>query len=114
MPRPLPSLNALHAFEAVARLGSVSRAATELHVTHGAVSRHIRALENELGIALFQRQGRGLALTPPGQRLRDTSTAVFAQLRDACDGLRQDASQAPFVLGCCIWARSVMPSRPPR
>ena len=102
MPRPLPSLNALHAFEAVARLGSVSRAATELHVTHGAVSRHIRALEGELGVALFQRQGRGLALTPQGQRLRDTSTAVFAQLREACDGLRQDAAQVPFVLGCPV------------
>ncbi|MFC4527355.1 LysR family transcriptional regulator [Dyella halodurans] len=102
MPRPLPSLNALHAFEAAARLGSVSRAATELHVTHGAVSRHIRALEDEMGLSLFQRQGRGLALTPAGQRLRDTSTAAFAQLREACEELRQDASLAPFVLGCPV------------
>lgn len=102
MPRPLPSLNALHAFEAAARLESVSRAANELHVTHGAVSRHIRALETELGVALFQRQGRGLALTPAGQRLRDTSTAAFAQLREACDDLRQDATQSPFVLGCPV------------
>ncbi len=102
MPRQLPSLNALHAFEAVARLGSVNRAATELHVTHGAVSRHIRSLEEELGLPLFQRQGRGLALTPAGQRLRDTSTAAFAQLREACEELRQDATQAPFVLGCPV------------
>ncbi|WP_445143971.1 LysR family transcriptional regulator [Dyella sp. Tek66A03] len=102
MPRPLPSLNALHAFEAAARLESVSRAASELHVTHGAVSRHIRALEGELGVALFQRQGRGLALTPAGQRLRDTSTAAFAQLREACDDLRQGAAQSPFVLGCPV------------
>lgn len=102
MPRPLPSLNALHAFEAVARLGSVNRAATELHVTHGAVSRHIRSLEGEMGMTLFQRQGRGLALTPAGQRLRDTSTAAFAQLREVCDELRQDTAQAPFVLGCPV------------
>lgn len=102
MPRPLPSLNALHAFEAVARLGSVNRAAAELHVTHGAVSRHIRALEEELGLALFQRQGRGLALTPAGLRLRDTSTAAFAQLREACEELRQDSAAAPFVLGCPV------------
>ena len=102
MPRPLPSLNALHAFEAAARLESVSRAASELHVTHGAVSRHIRALEGELGVALFQRQGRGLALTPSGQRLRDTSTAAFAQLREACDDLREGAAQSPFVLGCPV------------
>ena len=102
MPRPLPSLNALHAFEAVARLGSVNRAAAELHVTHGAVSRHIRALEEELGTALFQRQGRGLALTAAGQRLRDTSTAAFTQLREVCEALRQDATLAPFVLGCPV------------
>jgi DNA-binding transcriptional LysR family regulator len=102
MPRPLPSLNALHAFEAAARLGSVSKAATELHVTHGAVSRHIRSLEEELGLALFQRQGRGLALTPAGQRLRDASTAAFAQLRDTVESLRPDAGHAPFVLGCPV------------
>jgi len=102
MPRPLPSLNALHAFEAAARLGSVSKAATELHVTHGAVSRHIRSLEEELGVALFQRQGRGLALTPAGQRLRDTSTAAFAQLRETVESLRPEAGHAPFVLGCPV------------
>ncbi|WP_243042337.1 LysR family transcriptional regulator [Dyella sedimenti] len=102
MSRPLPSLNALHAFEAAARLGSVSRAAVELHVTHGAVSRHIRSLEEELGTPLFQREGRGLALTGAGQRLRDTCTAAFAQLRDTCQLLRQDSAQAPFVLGCPV------------
>lgn len=102
VPRPLPSLNALHAFEAAARLGSVSRAAAELHVTHGAVSRHIRSLEEELGVALFQRQGRGLALTAAGQRLRDTSTAAFAQLREACQSLRPEAGHTPFVLGCPV------------
>ncbi|RAO77789.1 LysR family transcriptional regulator [Dyella jiangningensis] len=102
MPRPLPSLNALLAFEAAARLGSVSKAAVELHVTHGAVSRHIRSLEEELGLALFQRQGRGLALTPAGQRLRDTSTAAFAQLRDTVESLRPEAGHTPFVLGCPV------------
>ncbi|AIF48561.1 LysR family transcriptional regulator [Dyella japonica] len=102
MPRALPSLNALLAFEAAARLGSVSRAATELHVTHGAISRHIRALEEDLRTALFQRQGRGLVLTPAGQRLRDTSTTAFAQLRDTCDAVRSGATNAPFVLGCPV------------
>ncbi|WP_155522037.1 LysR family transcriptional regulator, partial [Xanthomonas translucens] len=56
--RRLPSLNALRAFEAAARLRSVSGAATELHVTHGAVSRQIRLLEEDLGLALLQREGR--------------------------------------------------------
>lgn len=63
MAQQLPSLNALHAFEAAARLGSVSRAAVELHVTHGAVSRQIRTLEEQLGVALFSKDGRGLKLT---------------------------------------------------
>lgn len=102
MPRALPSLNALLAFEAAARLGSVSKAASELHVTHGAVSRHIRALEEDLRTSLFQRQGRGLVLTPAGQRLRETSTTAFAQLRDTCDELRTGTSHAPFVLGCPV------------
>jgi DNA-binding transcriptional LysR family regulator len=102
MARALPSLNALLAFEAAARLGSVSRAATELHVTHGAISRHIRALEEDLRTALFQRQGRGLALTPAGQRLRDTSTAAFAQLRETCDEVRAGTAKSPFVLGCPV------------
>ncbi|QNK01914.1 LysR family transcriptional regulator [Dyella telluris] len=102
MSRTLPSLNALLAFEAAARLGSVSRAATELHVTHGAISRHIRTLEDDLHAPLFQRQGRGLVLTPAGQRLRDTSTVAFGQLRDTCDELRAGTAHAPFVLGCPV------------
>lgn len=111
MSRELPSLNALRAFEAMARLENMSRAASELHVTHGAVSRQIRALEAELGVALFSRQGRGLALTPAGLRLRDTTAAVFEQLRDVCGELRHATAQAPFVLGCSgsLLARWVIP-----
>ncbi|MFC4762660.1 LysR family transcriptional regulator [Dyella koreensis] len=98
----MPSLNALRAFEATARLGSVSRAAQELHVTHGAVSRQIRALEDDLGTPLFQRQGRGLSLTAAGLRLRDASAAAFTQLREACDQLRGHTAQTPLVLGCPV------------
>ena len=47
--RPLPPLNALRAFEAAARLQSVSQAAVELHVTHADISRHLRTLEQDLG-----------------------------------------------------------------
>jgi DNA-binding transcriptional LysR family regulator len=111
MSRELPSLHALRAFEAAARLESVSRAARELHVTHGAVSRQIRALEEELGRPLFARQGRGLALTGAGQHLRDACAAAFGQLRDACTQLRQEGAQAPFVLGCpgSLLARWMIP-----
>jgi len=108
--RDLPPLNALRAFEATARLQSVSRAAEALHVTHGAVSRQIRQLEEALGRPLFTRQGRGLALTEAGVRLHDTTGAAFEQLRETWAGLQRPA-QAPFVLGCpgSVLARWVIP-----
>ena len=66
--RPTP-LNALHAFEAAARLCSYTRAAGELHVTHSAVSQQIRALEGMLGVCLFERRGRQMVLTKEGSLL---------------------------------------------
>lgn len=109
--RSLPPLNALRAFEAVARLESVSRAATELHVTHGAVSRQLRTLEDALGAALFVRQGRGVALTPLGHRLHGAAAAAFDPLRAAWAELRRGPQQAPLVLGCpgSVLARWVIP-----
>lgn len=109
--RNLPPLNALRAFEATARLESVSRAAQELHVTHGAVSRQLHALEEALGRPLLVRQGRGIALTAAGQQLRDSAVAVFGQLREDWALLRQDGAALPFVLGCpsSLLARWVIP-----
>lgn len=66
MVRRLPPLNAVRAFEAVARNGSITGAARELCVTHGAVSRHVTSLESWLGAALFNRTQRGVALTAKG------------------------------------------------
>jgi len=112
MSSDLPPLPALRAFEAAARLGSVSRAAEELHVTHGAVSRHIRTLEQALGAPLFQRQGRGLALTAAGESLRDASGEAFARLRQSWRELRRSGSDgAPLVLGCSgsVLARWMIP-----
>ena len=77
MVRSLPSLNALRAFEAAARLGSVTAAATELHVTHGAVSRQVKQLEQALGTALFHRAGTGLRLSEAGARLLPALTSSF-------------------------------------
>lgn len=96
----LPPLNALRAFEAAARLQSVSQAAVELNVTHGAVSRQIRLLEDDLGVMLFRKEGRGVKLTDAGLRLRDSAGEAFARLRDTCAELRQQTADAPFVLGC--------------
>ncbi len=100
MARDLPPLNALRAFEAAARLQSISKAALELSVTHGAVSRQIRVLEEDLGLALFSKDGRGLKLTDSGMRLRDASAEAFDRLRSACAELKQQTADAPFVLAC--------------
>jgi LysR family transcriptional regulator, glycine cleavage system transcriptional activator len=66
--RILPSLNALRAFEVVGRLLSVQLAADELNVTPAAVSRHIKLLEDQLGVTLFDRGHRSITLTPVGHR----------------------------------------------
>lgn len=100
MAHDLPPLNALRAFEATARLNSVSQAAEALHVTHGAVSRQIKVLEEHLGVALFVKDGRGIKLTDAGMRLRDASGEAFDRLRSVCSELSRDVSEAPFVLGC--------------
>ena len=68
---PLPSLAALRAFEAAARHESYTRAAEELGVTQGAVSRQVRDLETALGLRLFRREGRAVRLSPAGQALAD-------------------------------------------
>ncbi|UVL19367.1 LysR family transcriptional regulator [Pseudomonas sp. B21-023] len=100
MAQDLPPLNALRAFEATARLNSVSQAAEALHVTHGAVSRQIKVLEEHLGVALFVKDGRGVKLTDAGVRLRDASCEAFDRLRGVCAELSRAADEAPFVLGC--------------
>src|SRR5690606_36213511 len=100
MSRDLPPLNALRAFEAAARLGGVSQAAEELHVTHGAISRQIRALEEQLGVSLFNTDGRGVKLTAAGLRLRDAASEAFERLRGVCAELRRETEERPFVLGC--------------
>lgn len=76
----LPPLAALRCFEAVARLGSVTRAAQALHVTHSAVSQQVRQLEDLLGLSLFEREGRGL-------RLSENGRLYALQVRHALQGI---------------------------
>jgi LysR family transcriptional regulator, glycine cleavage system transcriptional activator len=83
MARRLPSLNSLKAFEAAARNESFTDAAAELFVTHAAISRHIKELEEYLGTQLFTRTGRGVELTEPGTRFGAQLTPLFDQLADA-------------------------------
>ena len=79
----LPSISMLASFDAAARTGSASEAATELNVTHGAVSRQIRALENQLGVKLFSRSARGLELTEVGKRYAADIRSIIASLHSA-------------------------------
>jgi len=76
----LPPLTALQAFDSAARHGSFTRAAGELHVTHGAISRHVAALEAHFGKSLFTRHARGVELTADGRRFQEA-------VRDALDRL---------------------------
>lgn len=86
--RRLPPLHAVRAFEAAARHLSITRAAEELNVTVGAVSRHVRALEARMGTALFLRGSRGLALTSAGKTFADSAREALDRIADAADGLR--------------------------
>jgi LysR family glycine cleavage system transcriptional activator len=83
----LPSLNGLRAFEAAARHLSFTSAAAELHVTQTAISHQIRRLEQELGMRLFVRQNRALALTEQAQAYLPGVRAAFNDLRLATDRL---------------------------
>src|SRR5262245_45683359 len=83
MARRLPSLNALKAFEAAARHESFTDAAGELFVTHAAISRHIRDLEEWLGTGLFVRTGRGVELTEAGRRYGGRLTSLFDGMGEA-------------------------------
>lgn len=103
MARRLPSLNALKAFEAAARHVSFSDAAQELLVTHAAISRHIRELEEYLGTELFVRTGRGVEMTEAGQRFGHQLTPLF-------DGLAEAAREAAAVGSARVLNVSVEPS----
>ncbi len=83
MARRLPSLNALKAFEAAARSSSFTDAAGELFVSHAAISRHIRDLEDWLGTQLFTRTGRGVELTEAGRRFGGKLTPLFDAMAEA-------------------------------
>lgn len=86
--RNLPPLETLITFEAVGRHGSFTRAATELFLTQSAVSKQMRALESSLGVQLFQRQSRGVALTQAGSELLSTATSLLDSLQQSVRRIR--------------------------
>ncbi|KWV56004.1 hypothetical protein AS156_05180 [Bradyrhizobium macuxiense] len=80
------NIKQLRFFLQIAELGSVTRAATLLHIAQPALSRHVRQLEEELGVALFQRSDRGVALTSAGMLLRDRAVGLLQHV----DRVRQE------------------------
>jgi len=97
--RALPPLNALRAFEAFARHGRRTLAADELCVTHGAISRQVRQLEEHLGEALTEGPRTRLRLTESGLRLTQALTLAFDQI-DAALPRRPQAGARPLVVSC--------------
>jgi LysR family transcriptional regulator, glycine cleavage system transcriptional activator len=94
----LPPLNALRAFEAVARHGVLSRAAEELGVTPTAVSRHIKNLEDAVGVPLFDREAGALKLTSRGRSYARTLTRSFDLMLDATNLLAESAGKIHVTL----------------
>jgi DNA-binding transcriptional LysR family regulator len=84
----LPPLNAIRAFEAAARRGSFVEAAKDLHVTHWAIGKQIRLLEDWLGVPLFERRTRGVVLTDQGTALLGDVTSALSRLASATGRLR--------------------------
>ena len=94
-PRPKgPHLNALRAFEAAARLGGFAAAAEELCVTPGAISQHVKALEDWAGAPLFERRSQGVALTPFGSSAAPELTAAFDAMGAAVRNLRARSARS--------------------
>jgi len=94
----LPPLDLLLAFEAAARHLSFTRAADERFVTQSAISRQIRSLEDDLGVELFARGHRALALTPPGQKLLLACQGMLAQLRRTVSSIRAPNAREVLAL----------------
>lgn len=98
MHKGLPPLSALRAFEAAARHLSFTLAANEMNVTPGALSHQIRGLEEFLGVRLFERRTRSIALTAQGKQLYPGLHAGFSLIRDAVGGLRGADNERVLVV----------------
>lgn len=94
--RHVPSLAALRAFEAAARLTSYSAAARELNVTHSAIAQHVRRLEDHFGLSLLTRDGQTMQPTTEGQRLSRSLSGAFGQIAEISEDLLQQVGTRPL------------------
>lgn len=108
----LPSLNALRAFEAAGRLLSFRAAAEEMGITQSAVAQHVRKLEAELGIRLFDRLPRSLALTEPGRSYSIHIRRAFELITDATASLRPVPMQLTISVTPTFASKWLIPRLP--
>src|ERR687898_1132784 len=92
----LPPLDLLVGFEAAARHLSFTKAGEELFLTQSAVSRQIKELEDQLGVVLFERRHRALALTAAGQQFYAAAAQALATMRSVTDRLRAQNGRKPL------------------
>jgi len=105
----LPPLNAVRAFEAAARHGSMRNAADELFVTPGAISQQVRALETYLGVVLFERSARAIRLTEPGQEFYAAASRHLRGIAQAAEQLQPRGQQIAVTVAPDFASRWLMP-----
>lgn len=105
----LPPLNALRAFEAAARHGGFTGAADELCVTRGAISRHVKLLEENLGVALFRRLPQGLELTEQGRRFLPVLTDAFDSITRGARSISAERSDLRIICAPTTSIRWLIP-----
>lgn len=98
--KAIPPLASIRAFEAVGRLGGIRRAANSLNLDHSVVSRHLRQLEDWVGVALFHRVGGQVNLTEAGARYHGRISAALAELALATAELRNPDDQKQILVWC--------------
>ena len=99
----IPATQALRALEAVARTGSLTKAAEAMHLTHGAISHQLKGLEDDLGVCLIERAGRGIRLTDEGERFAGRIRAALTDIAEAVREITEHNNPRQFRV-------SVMPS----
>ena len=101
MPRyRIPSTSALVAFESAARHLNFSRAADDLNTSQPAISRHIKALEDRIGLTLFRRDSRSPSLTPHGRALYHAVVSGLDSIHTAIEDLKRSVQRETLTIGC--------------
>jgi len=98
----VPPLTWFRAFESAARHLSFTNAAAELNLTQSAVSQHVRALEGRLGVVLFERKARGLAITEAGRRLQPSVSGAIGDLARACEMFAPQPAGQTLDIACTM------------